>query len=351
MTASFPAWQGYQILRQLRVFRDSAGEVEKEVVLVALPGGLYAVSRRIRENSKRWLMPEQQGLKIQREIAAATPSLIPQVFEERSVSGWWILTVEFIHGRDFHAHVLQEGYNLRAAVLMACKLCAAVEVFEKLGYLHNDLKPQHFIVRPDSSVAVIDWGSSSRRSEPARAVPRTPLYTPPEGPGPYADIWALAVTLFHVLAHEPPYPELADGKVMFGRPVAFPGGWPAPLAGVFRRALALIPSDRLPDAGALRHALQATINLEERPTRPMPAQMAAVTPLLSRRSFLLPVGAALTAAAFGMGAMAARAGKPTHAKRPAPAAARKGPANGGAQAKKGPARKKSSAPAVKKSGG
>lgn len=351
MTASFPAWQGYQVVRQLRVFRDSAGEIEKEVVLIALPGGLHAVSRRIRDNAKRWLTPEQQGVKIQREIAAAAPSLVPQVFEERSVSGWWISTVEFIQGRDVHAHVIQEGYNLRVAVLMACKLCAAVEVFEKLGYIHNDLKPQHFIVRPDSSVAIIDWGSSSRRSEPARAVPRTPLYTPPEGPGPCADIWALAVTLFHVLANDPPYPELADGKVLFGRPVAFPGGWPAPLAGVFKRALALNPSDRFPDTGALRHSLQATIHLEERPTRPMGAQMAFVAPLLSRRGFLLPVAAALTAGAFGMGAMAARVGKPTHAKRPAPAAARKGPPNGGAKTKKGSSRKKSSVSAVKKSGG
>jgi len=349
MSGNCTAWQECQVLRQLRIFHDAAGEVEKEVVLALLPKGQQAICRRIRETAPRWLTPERYGLHIQREISAAMPSLVPRVLDECAVNGWWLSTVEFIQGRDLHTYVVQEGYTLRAAVLMACKACAAVEVLEKMGILHNDFKPVHFVVRPDGSIAIIDWGSATRRSESPRAVPRTPLYTPREGPGPQADRWALSATLFHVLAHQPPFAELGSGRVAFHRPAPFPPDWPKPLVGVFERALSLNPAERFQSVRELREALQSAIGFEDRPTRPAPAPVALAAPLLARRAVLIPIGVALTAAAFGIGALAARAGVPAHAK-PFTPPAHKAAAKRNPKRKPVPARKNSPGPAVKRYG-
>ena len=85
MNGNCTAWQGCQVLRQLRIFHDAAGEVEKEVVLALLPNGQQAICRCIRETAPWWLTPESYGLHIQREISAAMPSLVPRVIDRKSV--------------------------------------------------------------------------------------------------------------------------------------------------------------------------------------------------------------------------------------------------------------------------
>lgn len=180
---------------------------------------------------------------------------------------------------------LLAGANLRslcsgrlcpeAALLLVQPIAHAVAALHAHGIIHRDLKPENAIAAPDGTITVIDLGLAwregmTRHTETGAAVGSVGYMAPEQIEGravdPQADVWALGVMLYEMIA----------GKRPFARPrpaeeaaAALLGTCPKlsaadrrageDLAELVARCLALDPAKR-PAAQELARSLDALID-------------------------------------------------------------------------------------------
>lgn len=152
--------------------------------------------------------------------------------------------VEILRGLDHHALVtlvdhgvddelgpylvmpLVPGQTLRALIAGGTRLCpeaavlllepvaAAVAALHERSLIHRDLKPENVMIAPDGRVIVVDlglaWGPElSRHTAEGTAVGSVPYMAPEQiegaGVGTSADVWALAVMLYELVAGKRPF--------------------------------------------------------------------------------------------------------------------------------------------------
>ncbi len=123
--------------------------------------------------------------------------------------------------------------------------------------LHRDLKPANVVLRPDGTVALVDFGSvrtlSSERTHGSTLV-GTFGYMPPEQLGGTvdrtSDLYALGATLLHALTGRPPSEWLGPSLQL-----RLPPGLPAPFDAWLPRMLEVDPARRPPDVAQARALL------------------------------------------------------------------------------------------------
>ncbi|MFW5750778.1 MAG: serine/threonine-protein kinase [Planctomycetota bacterium] len=142
--------------------------------------------------------------------------------------------------------------------------------------IHRDIKPANIFATRDGAVTVMDLGLAKRiDGEPitgmhagGAAALGTPAYmapeqiAAPESVDERTDLYALGVTLYHLIAGQPPFcatdPYAVMEAVLAQRP-AFPNatfdGCPGPLLELLDALLAKSPDSRPPDATRVRHVL------------------------------------------------------------------------------------------------
>jgi serine/threonine protein kinase len=113
------------------------------------------------------------------------------------------------------------------AVGYILKVCEALDVVHKAGYLHRDIKPDNIIVCGDGRVVLVDFGAA-RSFMAGRTGRMTVILTPGFAPleqyaeqakrGAYTDIYALGATLYYLLTGEVPIsaPDRAIGVELRG---------------------------------------------------------------------------------------------------------------------------------------
>ncbi len=182
--------------------------------------------------------------------------------------GWWWFSMELVEGVDFLDYVRRpaaEAVDLpvRLGRLLDAtrQLVEAVDALHGHGVLHLDLKPRNVLIRPDHSVAVLDFGLSEPlqyHADGTRTAPAgfrgTPGYIAPEilqrrPPGTAADWYSVGAMLFGALSAQPP---TADGPET--RLGLLPDRVPEALRTLVAALLAPEPEDR-PDAAGIRAAL------------------------------------------------------------------------------------------------
>ncbi len=161
------------------------------------------------------------------EAQAATKVAHPHIVDildmgKDPTSGHLYIVQEFLEGRDLHEHILQRGrLTLLEATQVLIPVMQAVAAAHEKGVLHRDLKPENvFLVQsPDGHHVpkVIDFGlarteaTAGNRMTRTGAVMGTPYYMSPEqarGESSLdvrADVWALGVIWYEVLAGELPF--------------------------------------------------------------------------------------------------------------------------------------------------
>src|SRR5437773_857965 len=151
------------------------------------------------------------------------------------------------------------------------RLADALAAAHASGVLHRDIKPANILVNRFGMVGLADFGLASiisaRGEQTASREALTPAYSAPETfrgeePTVLADIYALAATLYALLAGRPPrfaadgrQPSFATIMSLHDRPVEDVPGTPAELMAVLRAGLSPDPAARPHSAVALRDAL------------------------------------------------------------------------------------------------
>ncbi len=212
--------------------------------------------------------------------------------------------MKFVPGRTLK-ELLAERTTLRERLALLPHVIAIAEAIgyaHAQGVIHRDVKPSNVIVGTFGETVVVDWGLALDGSEDFTGeVVGTPAYMAPEQArgervDQRADVYALGVILYELIAGAAPYGSTSDGvlaRVVAGPPPELAvRGAPRELVAIVERAMA---RDR-----ELRHrdARELAAELRRFPDRQRPHRAAA--PLRH-----LAVAAAVALGGFGMRALRA----------------------------------------------
>ncbi len=196
-------------------------------------------------------------------------------------TGLLFLVQEFLRGETLERHLRDlpaRRMSAGDAVYLLLPVIDAIACAHEAGVVHRDLKPENiYLVRQgnhDPVPKVLDFGIaqlSDARMTHSHELMGTPLYMAPEaflgasGVDARADVWALGVILYQMVAGVPPFTAADDNPMALisvlatTDPVSLAeqGLMHASAWAVVTRCLARDPGARYPHARALHDALSA----------------------------------------------------------------------------------------------
>jgi hypothetical protein len=142
---------------------------------------------------------------------------IVTVYEVGDYRGQPYYTMAFIAGGSLARHVARLRGDPRASLVLMEKVARAVHYAHEQGVLHRDLKPGNVLLDERGEPLVADFGlakllEGDEELTQTGIIPGTPAYMAPEQAGglrhevgPAADVWALGVILYELLAGRRPF--------------------------------------------------------------------------------------------------------------------------------------------------
>lgn len=202
---------GYALLQELAagasgtVFRARQLALGREVAVKLLTPGLFDVA----ETRARFL----REAKLQARLAH--PHLVA-VYDAGFAGTQPYLVVELVEGGSLRQRMAGGALPLAEALRIGQELAAGLAHAHEAGIVHRDLKPENVLLTPEGSVKLADFGlakadAASQTLQTGQGVILgTPGYLAPEilqgvHAGPAADLYALGVILYELLAGEPPF--------------------------------------------------------------------------------------------------------------------------------------------------
>ncbi|MBO6933984.1 MAG: serine/threonine protein kinase [Deltaproteobacteria bacterium] len=281
------------------------------------PFAVKVLSEKVAANKQavdRLLMEAKAASSIDHE------NIVDVVSFDATEDGKVFLVMEMLEGTSLADLVDKGPMKVERALPIALQVCEALHAAHERNIVHRDLKPDNvFIVRKKDAdfVKVLDFGISKVKTAEAEQVRMTrtgqlvgtPLYMSPEqakGEADVdrrADVYALGVMLFEMLAGEPPFegsnyfqllwkhgneapPELSDKRAEV----------PPGVAAAVMKALSKSPDDRFQTMAEMGAALVAGapgIALDpDRLVSLPPRQVVAGTPVASATPTPEPAAAA-----------------------------------------------------------
>lgn len=212
------------------------------------------------------------------------------------------IVMELVRGENLRQLLRRQGpLALPLAVAIATQITDALVHAHRAGLVHRDIKPANVLIADDGwdspQVKVTDFGIAKVAEGVGLDLTRTgmvlgtPKYLSPEQiqgeePDPRADLYALGVVLFEMLAGRPPFAEsteMATALAHLNNPppdlTQLRPELPASLVRVVRALLAKNVADRVPSAVVLRRLLNEVSRDVGSPTIPNPAPDTAGTSL------------------------------------------------------------------------
>jgi eukaryotic-like serine/threonine-protein kinase len=233
------------------------------------------------------------ALRLQREARAAGRLAHPgiaRVLDLGEDAGRPYLVMELLHGESLAARLARAGPLAPAeGVRVVAAAADALEVAHRAGIVHRDVKPGNVFVTGGGDVKLLDFGIASAANEAALTggdLLGTAAYLAPErvlghDATPAADVYALGVLLYELLAGRPPFAGDTGTALAMAHVHARPAplGAVAPrvppaLAAACERALAKDPAARPPSAAALATLLRSTVAPGQAHRPPVPAAPA-----------------------------------------------------------------------------
>jgi hypothetical protein len=229
---------------------------------------------------------ERRGAAIQKQLHDADSRVI-ELYEFGELNGYFFIAMQYIEGRTI-AEILKEEKRIDPA--RAAKF--AGEVLSQLDHLHSfqteidgerrsvvhgDIKPSNVQIGADDEVRLLDFGIAKVLTfthSRTHLNLGSPGYCSPERLSRgqvdrHADLWAVGVTLYEMIAGSPPYQARDTRKleqlIQSRRPPrALPADCPGPMQAILNKALAGDLHQRYVSAAAFETDLR--LFLQNRPT-------------------------------------------------------------------------------------
>lgn len=202
----------------------------------------------------------------------------PNIVTIHHIGRWGMspyLALEYVAGTTLRARMNFDPPTPREAQRIALSIARALEAAHAARVTHCDLKPENVLLPPDGRLRVVDFGisrvmESLTQDVPTEGGPRvagTPGYMAPEqwrGEAPTwsADIWALGVILYEMLAGQRPFEGPgSDSRPLFARvldPTLAPRAVPGADGVVQRLLVAMLTRDatQRPNAATVAQQLE-----------------------------------------------------------------------------------------------
>ena len=231
------------------------------------------------------LEAERRGADIQKQLHQADSRVI-EVYESGEMDGCFFIAMQYIEGRTI-AEILKEEKQIEPA--RAARF--GIEILSQLDHLHSfqadidgqrrsvvhgDIKPSNIQIGADDEVRLLDFGIAKVLTfthSRTHLNLGSPGYCSPERLSRgqvdrHADLWAMGVTLYEMLAGSPPYQARDTRKleqlIQSRRPPrALPDGCPSALQAILNKALAGDLHQRYVSAAAFESDLR--LFLQNRP--------------------------------------------------------------------------------------
>ena len=232
------------------------------------------------------LEAERRGADLQRQLHDADARVI-EVYDYGHLDGFFFVSMQYIEGRTVAEILKQEG---RIEPARAARF--AVEILSQLDKLHSfqavidgqrrsvvhgDIKPSNIQIGTNDEVRLLDFGIAKALTfthSRTHLGLGSPSYCSPERLSRgqvdrHADLWAVGVTLYEMVAGVPPYQAQDTRKlealIQSRRPPrALPEGCPDAMTAILHKALAGDLHQRYVSATAFENDL--TLFLQNRPT-------------------------------------------------------------------------------------
>lgn len=208
-----------------------------------------------------------------RAVARLSHPNIVTTYEVGREDGQPYLVMEFLTGQTLRQRLRAGPLPLDEAARVLEQAAAALDAVHAAGVVHRDIKPTNFMLLPDGTVKLMDFGIARQEDDTlvtqADMMVGSPSYMAPEHIhdeplGPAGDVWALGVILYEMLAGRLPFGGDRIATVLEQITTADPRPlpeMPPPVQSVLRRALAKDPARRYPSAGALATAFRAALSV------------------------------------------------------------------------------------------
>lgn len=259
----------------------------------------------------------QRLMREARAAAALNHPHIATVHDVLDVEGKLVVVFEYVEGETLSARLQRGPLSVNETVEIAWQLADALAAAHAQGIIHRDLKPSNVVLGPDSRAKVLDFGIARMvpaGADMAASVPGTiggglvgtPGYAAPEqylsrNVDGRADLYALGVMMFEMLAGRRPFPSsdpvvLATSVLRDAAPKLSTTGLTIPLAldGLVAKLLEREPARRFASGDEVLVELSPLRDLESSP-------LARRTVLLRRRIPTSTVVAAVIVLAIVIG--------------------------------------------------
>lgn len=215
---------------------------------------------------------------------------IAQIFELGEIDETFFMAMELVDGVQLRELLpLFRGEEARLGVDHAVWTCfealrgldhahrASDAMGAPLGIVHCDISPDNLMITFDATVKVVDFGiaraaTGLSNARPGLVMGKVNYLSPEQATGrdvdPRTDVYALGVVLYHLVTGAFPYgrferlDELAPlvrGQLPYVPLGEHDGRLPDELDAIVRRAVALEPGERYPNAGAFATALEEVL--------------------------------------------------------------------------------------------
>jgi outer membrane protein assembly factor BamB/tRNA A-37 threonylcarbamoyl transferase component Bud32 len=197
-------------------------------------------------------------------LATLNHSAIPRIYDYFTQDDHSYLVLEFIHGKDLETVIADANGFLPEDQVISW----AIQLCDVLSYLHahkpdpivfRDMKPSNVMINHNGDVVLVDFGiAKTFQSGQKGTMIGTEGYSPPEQyrgeATPLADIYSLGAALHHAITRRDP--RLEPPFSFAERPVRrINSNVSTEFEAVINTALQYTPSDRFPNADAMKDAL------------------------------------------------------------------------------------------------
>jgi eukaryotic-like serine/threonine-protein kinase len=216
----FQKFGRYEIIRKLSrsmtdVYLARDVELDRPVVL--------KIIERTRDQFTQLVIEaEKRGALIQKQLHATDPRIL-EIYDSGEQDGCFFVAMEYFEGATL-AHILQTERRLepKRAARYAAEICSQLKTLHsfvsdidgrRTAVVHGDIKPSNVQIGANDELRLLDFGIAKVITFTHHLTHHnlgSPSYCSPERISkaqvdPHADLWALGVSLYEMLAGAPPY--------------------------------------------------------------------------------------------------------------------------------------------------